>query len=246
MPFCVFYKSVIINYEYDRREGMDDEDQITNTETQFYDYYLKNNNHWSVSLSSFGLMSSFFSKSTNSSSLYGASTPDASDGITYDHHLPLKLGISLSYNFSKKIRLTSGIDYAYCFSKFSDMTFGGDSKYQHAHYLGFPVHFDWEPYYDGICSFYIGTGAEAWKCLYANQGNQHIKDNHVYLSAICLMGIDIMPTRYFGFFIEPQYHHTFLPQNGNGNIHIEDRLHTSITERSNLFTINLGLRFRFD
>ena len=101
---------------------------------------------------------------------------------------------------------------------------------------------DWTPLSNERFSLYVGAGAEAWSCFYAKQEDKSIKDNTIYLSAICLGGLKYEPVRNVALFVQPQYSHTFLPERNDPDAY----LHTAISDDPDLFTVKVGLSFSFD
>ncbi len=172
--------------------------------------------------------------------------PDNSIETVHEHHQPRKVGLSISYKLSEKANVVSGLDYAYCYSKVSHYLYDEMVVDQHAHYLGVPLHLDFALIRTELLSFYIGAGGEAWRCIHASLGGNSVNDKRVYLSAVCLAGIEYKPTKAIGLFMEPQHSHTFLPDKTIREGRWNEKLNTAITDCPDLFTVNVGLRFRFD
>ena len=165
--------------------------------------------------------------------------------ITYDNQNHksriLTYEISLRYQLSDVIALSSGLCY---YGTTSDVLVNiKDSRNwiqysigQNANYLGVPIHLDWYPLkMNHRFSMYVGAGGEARKCVYARIGEDRLKDNGIYFSAIALAGLKYEPIRRVGLFIEPQYSYSFIPEN--------PAVRSALTESPSSFTVKLGLSF---
>ena len=156
----------------------------------------------------------------------------------YQHNFPKSLGITFAYRITEHFNIVSGLDYSYCSSTISKGFINNVVVLQQAHYLGIPLHLDFVILEKSKTSLYVGTGIEAWRCLYAKKGLERIKDNQVYLSAIGLAGLRYEPIRNVGLFIEPQYSRLFLTDT--------PAIKTAITDKKDLFTVTVGVSFRID
>ena len=160
---------------------------------------------------------------------------------TYDyHHKPqiITYGLSLRYRLSDRFDLSSGLCY---YGTSSDVV--RNVRYldnwaqvflkQDVSYIGVPLHLDWYPLKGDRFSVYAGAGGEVRKRVYAKRGDERLKDNNVYLSAIALAGLRYEPIKHVGLFVEPQYSHSFLPENPS--------VRSFLTETPDLFTVKVGL-----
>ena len=184
-----------------------------------------------------------------------ATTPDNSDGIAYSgsklpseskkpmFHKPkvISLGLALRFPLTNHLDLSSGLTYySGVTSVLTVKTLNGRESQplvaeQKIHYVGIPLHLDWYLLKSKRFSMYVGAGGEAKKCVYARQGEVRLKDESIYFSAIALAGLKYEPIRHIGFFVEPQYSYSFLP---------EDPVVKSVfTEYKSYFNVKVGISF---
>ncbi len=172
--------------------------------------------------------------------------PTKAGGISapkqYVHNQPIVIsyGIALRYPLTDRLDLASGISYYSCAStvlntKVSQGLIKTFLTLQKASYLGVPLHLDWYPFKGRRFSMYVGAGGEARKCVYAKIGDERLKDNGIYLSAIALAGLKYEPIKHIGLFVEPQYSYSFLPEN--------PAVRSALTEYPSSFSLKLGLSF---
>lgn len=165
-----------------------------------------------------------------SSGTFGALGPRPVS-VEKDHPIIISYGVSLYYPLSDQVGLTSGVNY-YSSSSTSYTLFPLQLK---AGYVGIPLHLDWYPFKGRRFSMYVGAGGEARKCVYAKIGDERLKDNRIYYSAIALAGLKYEPIKHIGLFIEPQYSYSFLPEN--------PAVRSALTEYPSSFSLKLGLSF---
>lgn len=172
--------------------------------------------------------------------------PTKAGGISapkqYVHNQPIVIsyGIALRYPLTDRLDLASGISYYSCAStvlntKVSQGLIKAFLTQQKASYLGVPLHLDWYPFKGRRFSMFVGAGGEARKCVYAKIGDERLKDNRIYYSAIALAGLKYEPIKHIGLFIEPQYSYSFLPEN--------PAVRSALTEYPSSFSLKLGLSF---
>ena len=223
-----------IPYEELYSETVDIEDNYPNRN--------QSSRRFSISLSTGGNMKS--QEYYDAINLFGNNDSPNVETNTYQylHHHPRIVAYELSFRYRlyDRLDLTSGICY-YGTTSEAVRTSGNHSLIsrtlldQKASYMGVPLHLDWYPFKGRRFSMYVGAGGEARKCVYAKIGDERLKDNRIYYSAIALAGLKYEPIKHIGLFIEPQYSYSFLPEN--------PAVRSALTEYPSSFSLKLGLSF---
>ena len=81
------------------------------------------------------------------------------------HHLPVRFGLSLSYQLSPTLSLLSGINYTYLYSEFNIPLYQNINYDQKLHYLGIPLGLSWQLLRSNGFCFYVSASAMLEKCL---------------------------------------------------------------------------------
>ena len=160
--------------------------------------------------------------------------PESPYPVKIEHSHPYSLGMAVSYPISDKFSISTGLDYSICDSR---ITYLDKSLVnQSAHYLGVPLRLDWIPLRTNKLFVYTGAGAEAYRCLFAKQGQDtRLKDTNLYFSAIFVGGLRYEPVRRVGLFIEPQFSYNFLKD--------DPLVLSSISDSKTLFNLKAGFSF---
>jgi len=189
-----------------------------------------------LSNSGVSYLSSYSLSNDNKQGFDNPHLPELPKPIKIEHSHPYTVGLLLSYPLSNKFSISTGLDYSICDSRitYSDKSLVNQS----AHYLGVPLRLDWIPLRTSKFFLYTGTGAEAYRCLFAKQGQDtRLKDTGIYYSAIIVGGLRYEPVRSVGFFIEPQFSYNFLRE--------DPAVLSAITDTKVLFNLKAGISFSF-
>ena len=259
IPYEELYSETVdIEDNYQPQTRLQDSLQTTNFErldSTFIPEYIRDDSfgfpqtnrnqssrRFSISLSTGGNMKS--QEYYDAINLFGNNDSPNVETNTYQylHHHPRIVAYELSFRYRlyDRLDLTSGICY-YGTTSEAVRTSGNHSLIsrtlldQKASYMGVPLHLDWYPFKGRRFSMYVGAGGEARKCVYAKIGDERLKDNRIYYSAIALAGLKYEPIKHIGLFIEPQYSYSFLPEN--------PAVRSALTEYPSSFSLKLGLSF---
>ena len=100
-----------------------------------------------------------------SSSMAYADTPSATPEtpkLTMHHDMPLNVGASISYGFTRRLALESGLTYSYLHS---DITKGEYNYSRQLHYLGIPLALQFKVLESRVFSAYVSGGGSVAYCL---------------------------------------------------------------------------------
>ena len=117
-----------------------------------------------------------------------------------EHHLPIRLGLSLNYHLSPRLALLSGISYTYLYSEFKIPLYSNASYDQKLHYLGIPLGLSYQLWTASRFQLYLSGGLMLEKCL-----NEKPWQWSVEASA----GIEYSLVRQLGLYLEPSLGYYF-------------------------------------
>ena len=117
-----------------------------------------------------------------------------------EHHLPIRLGLSLNYQLSPRLALLSGISYTYLYSEFKIPLYSNASYDQKLHYLGIPLGLSYQLWTASRFQLYLSGGLMLEKCL-----NEKPWQWSVEASA----GIEYSLVRQLGLYLEPSLGYYF-------------------------------------
>ena len=117
-----------------------------------------------------------------------------------EHHLPIRLGLSLNYQLSPRLALLSGISYTYLYSEFKIPLYSNFSYDQKLHYLGIPLGLSYQLWAASRFQLYLSGGLMLEKCL-----NEKPWQWSVEASA----GIEYSLVRQLGLYLEPSLGYYF-------------------------------------
>lgn len=164
----------------------------------------------------------------------------------FDHRLPLRFSLDLSWPIHHHVNVGTGISYSYLRS---DIRYGySDSKLNHAlqtlHYIGVPVNIRYTPWSVSKFDFYISGGIMIEKCIsgkikedlpakthYSYDG---CNDRPFQFSFNAAAGLQYNLSNKCGVYVEPGV--GLYLKNGS-------KLRTIYSERPGIFNVNIGLRF---
>ena len=90
-----------------------------------------------------------------------SATPETSK-LTMHHDMPLNVGASISYGFTRRLALESGLTYSYLHS---DITKGEYNYSRQLHYLGIPLALQFKVLESRVFSAYVSGGGSVAYCL---------------------------------------------------------------------------------
>lgn len=167
----------------------------------------------------------------------------------YDHHLPIRIGLSVAYALTDRLSISSGLTYTRLSSDIKDAS--RESKYigeQRLHYVGIPVNVSYKVASSRWISLYGTAGVLAEKCVsgttdegYAENNTmkytntQDISSKPLQMSVNAGVGIQFDIIDNVGIYAEPGLSYYF--DDGSA-------LQTIYKEKPLNFNLNVGVRFR--
>lgn len=166
------------------------------------------------------------------------------------HRLPIRAGISFTYNFNERFGIETGLSYT---NLISDVKEGSESHYytgeQKLHYIGIPLNLKYRVFSWKRFDLYASAGALAEKCVSAKLDKEFILDHQkkgsestdlsdkpMQWSANASLGVQCNLVNSMSIFVEPGISYYF---NDGTNIQ------TIYKEKPLNFNLNLGIRFTF-
>lgn len=167
----------------------------------------------------------------------------------YDHHLPIRIGLSVAYALTDRLSISSGLTYTRLASDIKDTS--RESKYigeQRLHYVGIPVNVSYKVASSRWISLYGTAGVLAEKCVsgttdegYAENNTmkytntQDISSKPLQMSVNAGVGIQFDFIDNVGIYAEPGLSYYF--DDGSA-------LQTIYKEKPLNFNLNVGVRFK--
>lgn len=167
----------------------------------------------------------------------------------YDHHLPIRIGLSVAYALTDRLSISSGLTYTRLASDIKDAS--RESKYigeQRLHYVGIPVNVSYKVASSRWISLYGTAGVLAEKCVsgttdegYAENNTMKYTNTHdisskpLQMSVNAGVGIQFDFIDNVGIYAEPGLSYYF--DDGSA-------LQTIYKEKPLNFNLNVGVRFR--
>lgn len=166
------------------------------------------------------------------------------------HRLPIRAGVSFTYNFTERLGLETGLSYTYLAS---DIKEGGKSHYytgeQKLHYIGIPLNLKYRLLSWKRFDFYTSAGMLAEKCVSAKLdkkfvlGNQtkgpeteNLPEKPMQWSVNASVGVQCNLVRAMSMFVEPGISYYF--DDGTD-------INTIYKDKPLSFNLSMGLRFTF-
>lgn len=166
------------------------------------------------------------------------------------HRLPIRAGISFTYNFNERFGIETGLSYT---NLISDVKEGSESHYytgeQKLHYIGIPLNLKYRVLSWKRFDLYASAGMLAEKCVSAKLDKEFILDHQkkgsestnlsekpMQWSANASLGVQCNLVNSMSIFVEPGISYYF---NDGTNIQ------TIYKEKPLNFNLNLGIRFTF-
>ena len=167
----------------------------------------------------------------------------------YDHHLPIRIGLSVAYALTDRLSISSGLTYTRLSSDIKDAS--RESKYigeQRLHYVGIPVNVSYKVASSRWISLYGTAGVLADKCVSGTTDEGYVENNTMkytntqdisskplQMSVNAGVGIQFDIIDNVGIYAEPGLSYYF--DDGSA-------LQTIYKEKPLNFNLNVGVRFR--
>lgn len=168
----------------------------------------------------------------------------------YDHHLPIRIGLSVAYALTDRLSISSGLTYTRLSSDIKDAS--RESKYigeQRLHYVGIPVNVSYKVASSRWISLYGTAGVLAEKCVSGTTDEGYVENNTMkytntqdisskplQMSVNAGVGIQYDFIDNVGIYAEPGLSYYF--DDGSA-------LQTIYKEKPLNFNLNVGVRFKF-
>lgn len=167
----------------------------------------------------------------------------------YEHHLPIRIGLSVAYALTDRLSISSGLTYTRLSSDIKDAS--RESKYigeQRLHYVGIPVNVSYKVASSRWISLYGTAGVLAEKCVSGTTDEGYVENNTMkytntqdisskplQMSVNAGVGIQFDFIDNVGIYAEPGLSYYF--DDGSA-------LQTIYKEKPLNFNLNVGVRFK--
>lgn len=167
----------------------------------------------------------------------------------YEHHLPIRIGLSVAYALTDRLSISSGLTYTRLASDIKDAS--RESKYigeQRLHYVGIPVNVSYKVASSRWISLYGTAGVLAEKCVSGTTDEGYVENNTMkytntqdisskplQMSVNAGVGIQFDIIDNVGIYAEPGLSYYF--DDGSA-------LQTIYKEKPLNFNLNVGVRFK--
>lgn len=167
----------------------------------------------------------------------------------YEHHLPIRIGLSVAYALTDRLSISSGLTYTRLASDIKDAS--RESKYigeQRLHYVGIPVNVSYKVASSRWISLYGTAGVLAEKCVSGTTDEGYVENNTMkytntqdisskplQMSVNAGVGIQFDFIDNVGIYAEPGLSYYF----DDGST-----LQTIYKEKPLNFNLNVGVRFK--
>lgn len=174
---------------------------------------------------------------------------DVEQKTEYDHHLPIRIGLSVAYALTDRLSISSGLTYTRLASDIKDAS--RESKYigeQRLHYVGIPVNVSYKVASFRWISLYGTAGVLAEKCVSGTTDEGYVENNTMkytntqdisskplQMSVNAGVGIQFDFIDNVGIYAEPSLSYYF--DDGSA-------LQTIYKEKPLNFNLNVGVRFK--
>lgn len=169
----------------------------------------------------------------------------------YEHHLPIRIGLSVAYALTDRLSISSGLTYTRLASDIKDAS--RESKYigeQRLHYVGIPVNVSYKVASSRWISLYGTVGVLAEKCVSGTTDEGYVENNTMkytnthdisskplQMSVNAGVGIQFDFIDNVGIYAEPGLSYYF--DDGSA-------LQTIYKEKPLNFNLNVGVRFKLE
>ena len=169
----------------------------------------------------------------------------------YEHHLPIRIGLSVAYALTDRLSISSGLTYTRLSSDIKDAS--RESKYigeQRLHYVGIPVNVSYKVASSRWISLYGTAGVLAEKCVSGTTDEGYVENNTMkytntqdisskplQMSVNAGVGIQFDFIDNVGIYAEPGLSYYFDDCSALQTIYKEKPLN---------FNLNVGVRFKLE
>lgn len=176
---------------------------------------------------------------------------DVETKTEYEHHLPIRIGLSVAYALTDRLSISSGLTYTRLSSDIKDAS--RESKYigeQRLHYVGIPVNVSYKVASSRWISLYGTAGVLAEKCVSGTTDEGYVENNTMkytntqdisskplQMSVNAGVGIQFDIIDNVGIYAEPGLSYYF--DDGSA-------LQTIYKEKPLNFNLNVGVRFKLE
>lgn len=176
---------------------------------------------------------------------------DVETKTEYEHHLPIRIGLSVAYALTDRLSISSGLTYTRLSSDIKDAS--RESKYigeQRLHYVGIPVNVSYKVASSRWISLYGTAGVLAEKCVSGTTDEGYVENNTMkytnthdisskplQMSVNAGVGIQFDFIDNVGIYTEPGLSYYF--DDGSA-------LQTIYKEKPLNFNLNVGVRFKLE
>lgn len=176
---------------------------------------------------------------------------DVEPKTEYEHHLPIRIGLSVAYALTDRLSISSGLTYTRLSSDIKDAS--RESKYigeQRLHYIGIPVNVSYKVASSRWISLYGTAGVLAEKCVSGTTDEGYVENNTMkytntqdisskplQMSVNAGVGIQFDIIDNVGIYAEPGLSYYF--DDGSA-------LQTIYKEKPLNFNLNVGVRFKLE
>lgn len=176
---------------------------------------------------------------------------DVETKTEYEHHLPIRIGLSVAYALTDRLSISSGLTYTRLSSDIKDAS--RESKYigeQRLHYVGIPVNVSYKVASSRWISLYGTAGVLAEKCVSGTTDEGYVENNTMkytnthdisskplQMSINAGVGIQFDFIDNVGIYAEPGLSYYF--DDGSA-------LQTIYKEKPLNFNLNVGVRFKLE
>lgn len=131
----------------------------------------------------------------------------------WNHHIPIRLGLSVQYQLNDHLALISGISYTYLYSEWGKAFLKGGGYEQMLHYIGVPLGVAWNLWSSNHFHFYLSGTVLLEKCIsfkYRWQESQTVNSVRPWQFSIrAAFGAEYAFTPQFGIYFEPSLGYYF-------------------------------------
>lgn len=159
------------------------------------------------------------------------------EALEYKHHQPITFGVSIRKYFTDRLSLSTGITYTLLSSDIKVQSDNENAELsQKFHYLGIPVHVNYDFYKHKVFQLYASAGGSIERAVYGKQGSKKVTNNRMQFAVSGGVGAQINISKHVGFYIEPGVAYYF--KDGSD-------FETIRSDRPFNFDINAGLRLSY-
>lgn len=169
--------------------------------------------------------------------------PDRENKPDIKHRLPIRAGVSFTYNFNDRLGIESGLSYAYLVSDIKSYNYAGEQK---LHYIGIPLNLKYRVLSWKGFDLYVSAGVLAEKCVSAklekdliinnqkvSSESENLSDKPMQWSVNATPGIQYHFVKPVSVFVEPGVSYYFKDGTDIQTIYRDKPLN---------FNLNIGLR----